>query len=280
MQTRDEMVAFKQLVDYVKEHHLTPPSPQNVSYNLSKTYKNYDAHDQYHKVILDVLEKRGIDRLVGSKSIILKKKIKPMRILNFLSSFQKQGFFVEAGALDGEYLSHSLDLEMKLGWKGLLVEASPSLIPQLKGKQRKSWIADVCLAASDWVYVDFLTKAVQKDAWMRGNGRINPATPGLNASEKRFTHSLHKSEGQIECFKLATLLKAINVDKVDLLILDIEGHEFKVLETHPFKEIPITIITVETWVMPEKFEVLSSFLFNQGYKLEYRSTTDAIFALK
>ncbi|CAL8097737.1 unnamed protein product [Orchesella dallaii] len=199
-----------------------------------------------------------------------------MKYLNY----QEQGFFVEAGALDGEYLSHSLDLEMKLGWKGLLVEASPSLIPQLKSKKRKSWIANVCLASSDMVRVDFLTKAVQNEAWMRGNGRIDPSQPGQNASTEKFEPWLHKSEGNIECFKLATLLKAINVDKVDLLVLDIEGHEYKVLGSHPFKEIPIQVVAVETWVMPENFEVLSSFMFHQGYDLEYRSAGDAIFVLK
>ncbi|CAL8097725.1 unnamed protein product [Orchesella dallaii] len=165
-----------------------------------------------------------------------------------MGHYKEQGFFVEAGSLDGEYLSHSLDLEKSLGWKGLLVEASPSLIRQFKGKERKSWIANVCLAtSSDMVRVDFLTKAVQTEAWMRGNGRIDPAQPGQNASIEKFEPWLHKSEGKIECFTLATLLKAINVDKVDLLVLDIEGHEYKVLESHPF-------------FFPRKFQSKSSLL--------------------
>ncbi|KAG7168827.1 Star-like 13 [Homarus americanus] len=35
------------------------------------------------------------------------------------------GFFLEAGALDGEFISNTLYLEQQLGWTGLLVEADP-----------------------------------------------------------------------------------------------------------------------------------------------------------
>ena len=38
---------------------------------------------------------------------------------------QRGGFFIEAGADDGELLSNTLYLEFKRGWTGLLVEPNP-----------------------------------------------------------------------------------------------------------------------------------------------------------
>ncbi len=42
-----------------------------------------------------------------------------------MSHFQKNGFFIEVGALDGETRSNTLILERKFGWNGVLIEADP-----------------------------------------------------------------------------------------------------------------------------------------------------------
>jgi hypothetical protein len=44
---------------------------------------------------------------------------------------QKDGFYIEAGAYDGEVFSNSLYYELKLGWKGLLVEPNPDPLAEL-----------------------------------------------------------------------------------------------------------------------------------------------------
>ena len=46
--------------------------------------------------------------------------------------FQRKGFFIEAGALDGERGSNSLSLEKDLNWSGLLAEGDPSNIELIK----------------------------------------------------------------------------------------------------------------------------------------------------
>ena len=58
--------------------------------------------------------------------------------------FQRNGFFVEAGALDGERGSNSLSLEKDLGWSGLLAEGDPSNVKIIKYEEEK-YI---------WIYVD------------------------------------------------------------------------------------------------------------------------------
>ena len=47
------------------------------------------------------------------------------------------GFFIECGANDGEFQSNTMYLESKMGWTGLLVEASPVLSRKLLARNRK-----------------------------------------------------------------------------------------------------------------------------------------------
>ena len=56
------------------------------------------------------------------------------------------GFFFEAGAGDGEFISNTLRYEMNLGWSGLLVEANPELFSKLLKKNRKSWSINACIS--------------------------------------------------------------------------------------------------------------------------------------
>ena len=46
----------------------------------------------------------------------------------------KNGFYIEAGAFDGELRSNSLFYELTYGWDGLLVEPNPSAFEELKLK--------------------------------------------------------------------------------------------------------------------------------------------------
>jgi hypothetical protein len=46
-------------------------------------------------------------------------------------NLQEKGFFIEAGAYDGEVFSNSLFYELKHGWTGLLVEPNPDALSDL-----------------------------------------------------------------------------------------------------------------------------------------------------
>ena len=55
----------------------------------------------------------------------------------------KNGFFVEAGATEGEADSHSLYFELTHGWTGLLVEPG---VTGLELKNRRATVSPSCLA--------------------------------------------------------------------------------------------------------------------------------------
>ncbi|MCL4125763.1 UNVERIFIED_CONTAM: hypothetical protein GTU68_013388, partial [Idotea baltica] len=66
--------------------------------------------------------------------------------LELLFRNQSSGFFVEAGALDGQMLSNTLWLEKELGWTGLLVEPDSVDYKELLKKERKAWSSRSCLS--------------------------------------------------------------------------------------------------------------------------------------
>jgi len=64
-------------------------------------------------------------------------------IFALLANRFRPGFFVEIGANDGFTLSNTVYLEEHFGWNGLLVEANPQYVDNLKKRKAKSVIAAV-----------------------------------------------------------------------------------------------------------------------------------------
>ena len=62
--------------------------------------------------------------------------LKKHKIWKKIKKRKQPGFFIEAGASGGEYLSNSLYFEVKHNWTGLLVEASPDFLEELTNKNR------------------------------------------------------------------------------------------------------------------------------------------------
>ena len=98
----------------------------------------------------------------------------PMKIENVLKNNKfwkykkKQGFFIEAGASKGEFISNTLYFELKHNWTGLLVEPNPDFLKELKTKNRNAWILPHCLSTNPKVeLLDF-------DASAYNGGLIQP----------------------------------------------------------------------------------------------------------
>ncbi|XP_018023033.2 uncharacterized protein LOC108679036 [Hyalella azteca] len=107
------------LLDLIKTQHMYPPS--TLPYNLLsdheyENYKNMGFYMEAMKVVLHYLHNKT------------------------------NGIFVEAGALDGQYLSNTLELEKNQDWTGLLVEASYINYKSILLKNRKAWVSHSCLA--------------------------------------------------------------------------------------------------------------------------------------
>jgi len=112
-----ELIGMKQddpkLIEYIKKNVLIKPNysqPLNLSKHTKCCKKLGGQHGQAFEV----------ENILGLKT----------------SQKDTKGFFIEAGAVDGEYLSNTLFFEMKYSWTGLLVEPNPTSLKELYRKNR------------------------------------------------------------------------------------------------------------------------------------------------
>jgi len=150
--------------------------------------------------------------------------------LVYKGNVPRDGFFFEAGALDGESLSVTLELETKYGWSGLLVEATPVYYHQLLQKHRKAFSVNTCVALKSYPHY----------AWFNFESSVSGggAMGGLAENSK--------TAQQMQCIPLYTLLKAAGNPRVNLFVLDIEGAEFHVLKSIPWDKVDIEVMSIET----------------------------------
>ncbi|XP_045117881.1 protein Star-like isoform X2 [Portunus trituberculatus] len=206
------------VIQAVKDHHLHPPNtkPYNLdAYTNRLNYKDMESWKFLHERIVRLLGKRP------------------------------PGFFVEAGALDGEYLSNTLHLEKVYGWTGLLVEPNPNAFKHLLKKNRRAWSSNTCLAITPYPkLVDTRANAATTQAlWViRGSSFLMEA----GGPDQQYQGRVYDSSyATVQCFPLVSYLRALNITKVDLLSLDVEGAEQRIMDTLPWNSLEISFLLLE-----------------------------------
>ncbi|XP_076066042.1 uncharacterized protein LOC143039688 [Oratosquilla oratoria] len=209
------------LLQVVKDRYIEPPSgrPYNLSANKPKMFYRFSSF------------KTSIHSWM-----YIDKELRKM-----FDQWNGEGFFVEAGALDGEYLSNTLFyLEMEKNWKGLLVEADRDSFSLLKGKNRKAWACHCCLSPQAYPY---------EAVFQRFTAGVEQKTVGMLKDQGlkllNFDHISHSVYDSVQCLPLATLLIALNVTHVDVVSLDVEGAEKGVLQHFPWGRILVDVWVVE-----------------------------------
>ena len=71
----------------------------------------------------------------------------------------------------------------------------------------------------------------------------------------------------VQCFPLFTYLLALNRTHIDYLSLDVEGLELEVLQTIPFDQVTISVLTVEFKHGATGKEGLLDFMDDKGYSI-------------
>ena len=127
----------------------------------------------------------------------------------------RDGFFIEAGATDGETSSNTLFFELQRNWTGLLVEPLPF---NLAEKNRKAFISPVCLSTKT------RPEIVNFDLHAFRDEKKKPISMGGIVSDRQQGSEIYK----IQCFPLYSLLLALDNPTVNYFILDIEGAELQV----------------------------------------------------
>lgn len=166
-------------------------------------------------------------------------------------SKKNNGFFVDVGFYDGEYMSNTYLLE-KHGWKGIGIDAYPknTLI------RPNTIVEQCCLSDKKDEEVDFV---------------LAGTLAGIckNLGRHKETNRIKTSE--VVKIKTETLENVLIKNKcpnfIDYMSVDIEGSEYEVLKNFPFNTIfVIKYISVEHNQEEDKKNKIENLLFEKGYK--------------
>lgn len=148
------------------------------------------------------------------------------------------GVCVDVGANDGFYGSNSALLE-SLGWQCILVEPNTRLCNEILAK-RKPYRLFPCIASDsngeDTLYV------VSGGPLAHGLSTVQPSVENI---ERITTNNFSYEEQVVESRTLDSMLVESGVSKVDVLSIDVEGHELAVLKGTLLEKWMPRIIIVE-----------------------------------
>jgi FkbM family methyltransferase len=154
----------------------------------------------------------------------------------------ENGFFIEAGAFDGEAFSNTLYFEIKRNWTGLLIEPIPSVFKDLLSKNRNVFSINACIGDKKPSLQLFNVLHVLSGRFdkMSVDHKKRILKEGLVNGKSVNSIAL------IPCFPIETILRALGQKKIDYFSLDVEGSELNIIKSLNYQEIDITAITLET----------------------------------
>lgn len=162
------------------------------------------------------------------------------------------GTFLEMGGLDGLKFSNTVGFEKERGWKGMLIEASPSNYKKMAENRPESINVHnaVCSEVQDVHYVDDRSDA-RRGIWefMKPNfrERNNPHITENNLEETTIA---------VRCRPLRDILSEHNVAFVDVFSLDVEGGEVSVLQSIDFDKFAFGVAAIETNGQRDEFKAM------------------------
>lgn len=169
-------------------------------------------------------------------------------------------FFIEIGANDGISNDPIYEVVKNNNLPGILVEPNPDIIVSLEStyKNHKNIVIENCAITpnSERTKIYFSTASTQHN------------TLSLKYAETNFSNSIRPLV--VDGLSFVDLLQKHNVAKVDLLVIDVEGYDFILLQTFPFNQIKPKIIRAEflhTGFENISMESMIEYLESYGYKV-------------
>lgn len=178
---------------------------------------------------------------------------------------RKGGYFVELGANNGFKQSNTLYFENNLGWRGLLIEASPvNFLKCVYYRGEKNSVLCCACVPEDYN---------QSEVWLEHAGLMTSAESletdtgnflDFVSSGREFSRFGKPIELRyaVEAKTLTSCLESVGAPKnIDLLSLDVEGAEMAVLRGIDFGKYIFNFILIEC----RDFEKISKFMSDKGY---------------
>ena len=146
------------------------------------------------------------------------------------------GTYIELGALDGVLYSNTKYFEDKLNWRGILIEPHPLKYNNLTVNRPNNYLFNnlVSCLTENVVFRFFIDN-------YSGVSGVEHTLPQEHLSGFFSQVPEPQSRMIIKPKSLTEIVKSTDIKHIDLLSLDVEGHEYEVLLSWDFS-VPIDII--------------------------------------
>ena len=193
---------------------------------------------------------------------------------------KSHGIYIELGALDGVLYSNTKCFEDSLNWKGILIEPHPEKFKLLQQNRPNNFLFNNLVSCHK--------NELEFRYFVNAHAAVSGVEDTLSQhhfdnyfeSNNKWLKSLQQKKIFIKPVSLSEIIRSTNYEHIDLLSLDVEGHEYEVLKSWDFS-IPIDIILIETLgVQPDKDELCREILINNNYKFITKYKHNEIYAIK
>ena len=167
-------------------------------------------------------------------------------LYNMFFKEQRNGVYLEMGALDGITYSNTKFFEETLGWSGTLIEASPVFFKTLE-KNRPN----------NRLFHNAVCSERKMITFSGNNAEAGIRAHMSDAHIKR--NNFGGATSQVQCERLSVLLKGVS--NIDLWSLDVEGAEYDVLQSMDWN-IPVRVIIIER---NSNDFLIENFLLSKGF---------------
>jgi len=147
-----------------------------------------------------------------------------------------QKYYLEMGAINGILYSNTKFYEDTLKWTGILIEPDPfQFCDLIKNRPNNKLMSVICSDQKDVVEFNICSEI--------------PAVSSLKITEPSFFENFYYSKSQMIKtnfipISLDTIIENSGIKRIDLCVIDVEGHEINVLKSFSFK-IPVVLWLIE-----------------------------------
>ncbi len=186
--------------------------------------------------------------------------------LDELFAGQAEGFFVEVGAYDGTTYAVTYAFEA-MGWTGLLVEAVPSLHALAVARRPGSRVVNAAVSRRGSSGTASFTHLIDSRAPGGGGGGYDASSFLDDPAGRRFTKRPPRTPEERVEVPLTTMddLLAEHAGAVDLVVIDVEGHEIALLDGFDLARFRPRVIVIEDHGLGAD-PTLAEYLGARGYE--------------
>lgn len=167
--------------------------------------------------------------------------------------------FVQIGANDGIQADFVRERVKKFKWTGVLVEPIPYVFEKLIKNYRKceGLIFENCAIAES---------SGDRDFYVCKDNEVSSGLELIHPKAQKYNAAGTVEKITVPCMTFHELLDKHGITHLDVVVIDCEGYDYKIVQSIDFSRIKPKVLIYESEQMPERKKV-AKMLKSVGYKL-------------